>query len=146
MVVRKIKKYPNRRLYDTGASAYIKSKDLRAFLLAGERLSVIDVQTGRDITRSVLFSMLAEEAADEQAAPIFSEAMLSEALRFDDELLAGLAAQYLEKSLKLFIQHRDLFQAQMQNFDLEDPLSTIEKLAAAQDALLQESAAKIAAS
>lgn len=140
MALRKIKKYPNRRLYDTGTSAYIKSGDLRGFLRKGERLNITDVQSGRDITRAVLFSMLAEEAADEHAAAIFSEAMLSEALRFDDELLAGIAAQFLEKSLRLFVEHRALFEAQMRNFELQDPLSTIDKLIAAQAALLHEAA------
>lgn len=143
MTVRKIKKYPNRRLYDTVASAYIKSSDLRTFLCAGERLRVVDAQTGRDITRSVLLTMLAEEASDDEAAPLFSEAMLSEAVRFDDTLLAGLAAQFLEKSLQVFLQHRALFQAQMQNFDLDDPLTTIEQLTAVQKAFLQEAATKL---
>lgn len=138
MLVRKIKKYPNRRLYDTCSSAYIKSSDLRAFLMAGERLCVIDVTTGRDITRSVLLTMLAEEAVDDDAVPIFSEMMLSEAVRFDNVLLSGLAAQFLEKSLGVFLQHHKVFQAQMQNFELEDPLSTIDKLIATQSAFLSE--------
>ncbi|WP_072576797.1 polyhydroxyalkanoate synthesis regulator DNA-binding domain-containing protein [Suttonella ornithocola] len=132
MSVRKIKKYPNRRLYDTVASHYVKSDDIQRLLSEGERVSIVDAQSGRDITRSVLLNILAEEALDETAAPLFSEAMLAEAVRFDDNFLAGILALFLEKSMQMFLKHQHIFQEQMRNFDSEGPLSTIEKLIALQ--------------
>lgn len=137
MNVRKIKKYPNRRLYDTGASKYVKSEDVRDLLAAGEQISVIDSQSGRDITRSVLLSILADEALDADATPIFSEVMLAEAVRFDDDFMAGTLALFLEKTMQMFLQHQNVFRTQMQNFDEEDPFSMIEKLTAIQAEVLE---------
>lgn len=138
MSVRKIKKYPNRRLYDTVDSVYIKNEDVRELLVHGERVSITDSQSGRDITRSVLLNILADEALDTQATPLLSEAMLAEIVRYDDDFLAGVFSRYLENSVQLFLKYRDTFRAQMQNFDAEDPFSTLEKLSAQQAEILEQ--------
>ncbi len=140
MTARQIRKYANRRLYDTGASCYVKNDDLRRLLADGEPFSVVDAKSGRDITRSVLLGILAEDALDEQQTPIFSQAVLAQALQFDDDYLAGLFCRYLEKSMDVFLAHQSVFRQQMRDFDAEDPYSTIEKLAERQSEMLDEMA------
>lgn len=138
MTTREIKKYANRRLYDTGASRYVKNADLVSILKSGESLSVIDAQNGHDITRSVLFSILAELAIDDAHAPVLTQAILAEVVRFDDDYLVGILGRYLETSMQVFLAHKETFRAQMRDFDAEDPFATLEKLIAAQEQVLRE--------
>lgn len=135
MSVREIKKYANRRLYDTGESRYVRSDDLCKILMSGESFNVIDVPSGRDITRSALFSLLAERALNNSATPVLTQAFLAEVARFDDDHLAGILGRYLEKSLQIFLSHCQVFREQMHNFDVEDPYATIERLTEAQKAV-----------
>lgn len=142
MTVREIKKYANRRLYDTGASRYVRSDDLCRLLMAGEKFNVVDAQSGRDITRSALFSILAEKALDDSGMSVLTQALLAEVARFDDAYLAGVLGCYLEKSLQIFLSYREMFREQMRDFDAEDPYTTIERLTDAQAALLDRAATR----
>ena len=72
---RLIKKYPNRRLYDTRESAYITLCDVKILVLSGENFSVIDARSGEDLTRSILLQIIAEE--EEAGVPLFSEKLLA---------------------------------------------------------------------
>ncbi len=143
MAVREIKKYANRRLYDTGASRYVRSDDLCRLLMSGERFNVVDAQSGRDITRSALFSILSERALDDRGTPVLTQALLAEVVRFDDTYLAGVLGRYLEKSLQVFLSRQEVFRKQMEDFDAEDPYATIERLTRAQAALLDRTAQRI---
>lgn len=64
MPVRIIKKYPNRRLYDTAASRYITLRDVRQQVIEGEDLQVVDARNGQDITRSILLMVVAEQQGE----------------------------------------------------------------------------------
>ena len=75
-----IKKYPNRRLYDTMVSSYITLDDVRKLVLAQEEFCVIDARSKDDITRSILLQIILEQ--EEDGEPIFSEQVVSQIIRF----------------------------------------------------------------
>ena len=99
-----IKKYPNRRLYDTEASRYITLADVRELVLTGVRLRVRDANSGDDLTRSVLMQIMLEEEAGGQ--PLFTADMLAQIIRFYGGTMQGLFARYLEESLSMFEQQQ----------------------------------------
>ena len=97
---RVLKKYPNRRLYDTQLSTYITLSDVKAMVMSGERFEVRDAKTGEDLTRSILLQIILEEESG--GLPIFSAAMLSQVIRFYGHSMQGMMGTYLEKNLQTF--------------------------------------------
>ena len=95
-----LKKYPNRRLYDTQLSSYITLADVKAMVLSGERFEVRDAKTGEDLTRSILLQIILEEETG--GVPIFSAPMLSQLIRFYGHAMQGMMGSYLEKNLQTF--------------------------------------------
>ena len=95
-----VKKYPNRRLYDTQLSSYITLTDVKAMVLSGERFEVRDAKTGDDLTRSILLQIILEEETG--GVPIFSAPMLSQIIRFYGHAMQGMMGSYLEKNLQTF--------------------------------------------
>ncbi len=98
--VRVLKKYPNRRLYDTQTSSYITLVDVKAMVLAVEPFVVRDAKTGEDLTRSILLQIILEEESG--GVPIFSTQMLSQLIRFYGHTMQGMMGSYLEKNLQTF--------------------------------------------
>ncbi|MDE2129554.1 MAG: polyhydroxyalkanoate synthesis repressor PhaR [Betaproteobacteria bacterium] len=98
---RVIKKYPNRRLYDTETSAYITLVDVKALVMEGERFVVQDAKTGADLTRSILLQIILEEEAG--GMPMLSTAMLEQLIRFYGNAMQGMMGSYLEKTVQAFI-------------------------------------------
>ena len=109
--VRVLKKYPNRRLYDTQSSSYITLADVKQMVLGMEPFVVRDAKTGDDLTRSILLQIILEEETG--GVPIFSTQMLSQIIRFYGHTMQGLMGSYLEKNLQIFtdIQQRFADQA-----------------------------------
>ena len=97
---RVLKKYPNRRLYDTQLSSYITLADVKRMVLSGERFEVRDAKTAEDLTRSILLQIILEEETG--GVPIFSAAMLSQLIRFYGHAMQGMMGSYLEKNLQTF--------------------------------------------
>ena len=97
---RTLKKYPNRRLYDTRSSSYITLADVKKMVLAGEQFDVRDAKTGEDLTRSILLQIILEEEAG--GAPMFSEAALANLIRFYGHAAQGFMGSYLEKNVQAF--------------------------------------------
>ena len=95
-----LKKYPNRRLYDTQLSSYITLADVKAMVLTGEHFEVRDAKTGDDLTRSILLQIILEEETG--GVPIFSAPMLSQLIRFYGHSMQGMMGSYLEKNLQTF--------------------------------------------
>ncbi|MBC7732591.1 MAG: polyhydroxyalkanoate synthesis repressor PhaR [Bacteriovorax sp.] len=112
-----LKKYPNRRLYDTHLSSYITLADVKAMVLTGEHFEVRDAKTGDDLTRSILLQIILEEETG--GVPIFSAPMLSQLIRFYGHSMQGMMGSYLEKNLQTFTD----IQAQLaeQSKGLYDP-------------------------
>lgn len=113
--IRLIKKYPNRRLYDIETSSYITIQEVKAIVIKGELLKVVDAKTNEDLTRSIFLQILLEEEAG--GLPLFSEAALANMIRFYGHSMQALMGNYLENN----IQHFCNFQKQMT--DQSQPLS-----------------------
>jgi polyhydroxyalkanoate synthesis repressor PhaR len=99
---RVLKKYPNRRLYDTQSSSYITLADVKQMVLAGDGFVVRDAKTGEDLTRSILLQIILEEETG--GVPIFSTQMLSQIIRFYGHAMQGMMGSYLEKNLQTFTE------------------------------------------
>jgi polyhydroxyalkanoate synthesis repressor PhaR len=97
---RVLKKYPNRRLYDTQVSSYITLADVKTMVLNGLAFEVRDAKTGEDLTRSILLQIILEEETG--GVPIFSASMLSQIIRFYGHSMQGMMGSYLEKNLQTF--------------------------------------------
>ena len=107
---RVLKKYPNRRLYETQLSTYITLADVKAMVLSGERFEVRDAKTGEDLTRSILLQIILEEESG--GVPLFSAPMLSQIIRFYGHAMQGLMGTYLEKNLQAFADFQARFAEQ----------------------------------
>ena len=120
-----IKKYPNRRLYDTEISSYITLEDVRRLVLEHEDFCVQDAKSKRDITRSILLQIILER--EEDGEPIFTEPVLKEIIRFYGDSLQGMMTSYLEK-----------WRGQMANVMVADPLAIMRDVAEQNLALWKE--------
>ena len=100
-VARIIKKYPNRRLYDTETSAYITLAEVRRLVMASTHFTVRDAKTNEDLTRSILLQIILEEEAG--GAPMFTEAVLTNIIRFYGDAMQSFMGAYLEKNMQSFM-------------------------------------------
>jgi len=108
--LRLIKKYPNRRLYDTKTSSYITLSDVKELVLAHEGFQVIDAKTGDDLTRSILLQIILEEEAG--GAPMFTSDLLAHMIRFYGNAMQGMMGKYLENNIKAFTDMQQKLQDQ----------------------------------
>jgi polyhydroxyalkanoate synthesis repressor PhaR len=115
-----IKKYPNRRLYDTTASAYITLHDVKKFVLDGVTFEVHDARTNEDLTRSILLQIILEEESG--GVPMFTSDMLSNIIRYYGHAMQGLMGSYLERSIGAFHEAQRKFQEQTQSLGGAAPL------------------------
>ncbi|MGL4767925.1 MAG: polyhydroxyalkanoate synthesis repressor PhaR [Formosimonas sp.] len=95
-----IKKYPNRRLYDTHTSTYITLADVKQMVLGNEVFEVVDVKTNENLTRSILLQIILEEESG--GLPLFSSTVLSQIIRSYGNVMQGMLGSYLEKNLQAF--------------------------------------------
>ena len=109
--IRIIKKYPNRRLYDTEISSYITIEDVRQLILDGESFEVRDAKSGEDLTRSVLLQIISEQEQDGE--PILSTQLLSQIIRFYGDSLQGFMGNYLERSMQMFLEQQGQLRNQL---------------------------------
>jgi polyhydroxyalkanoate synthesis repressor PhaR len=121
-----IKKYPNRRLYDTAVSSYITLEDVKHLVLERANFHVIDARTNTDITRGILLQIISEQ--EEQGNPIFTTEVLAHIIRFYGDTLQGMMGNYLEKSLQAFVDQQHLFREQMRTLIGKNPLAMITEL------------------
>lgn len=107
---RLIKKYPNRRLYDTQSSAYITVVDVKQLVIDNEQFQVVDAKTGEDLTRSVLLQIILEEESG--GLPMFSQTVLAQIIRFYGHAMQGVMGAYLEKNMQAFMDIQEQFTEQ----------------------------------
>lgn len=107
--IRVIKKYPNRRLYDTHTSSYITLADVKELVMGYEEFVVVDAKTNDDLTRSILLQIILEEESG--GVPIFSSELLSHMIRFYGNAMQAMLGKYLENNIKSFVD----FQKQLQD-------------------------------
>ena len=110
--VRLIKKYPNRRLYDTRTSSYITLADVKELVVGREEFQVVDAKTGEDLTRSILLQIILEEEAG--GAPMFTSDLLAHMIRFYGNATQGMMGKYLENNIKAFTEMQGKLQEQAQ--------------------------------
>ena len=103
--IRVIKKYPNRRLYDTATSAYVALTDIKQLVMQNTPIVVRDVKTGDDLTRSILLQIILEEEA--AGKPLLSERMLANVIRFYGHAMQGDMGTYLENSVQAMMDLQD---------------------------------------
>jgi polyhydroxyalkanoate synthesis repressor PhaR len=99
--VRTIKKYPNRRLYDTQTSTYVTLAEIKKLVMAASPVVVLDAKTGEDLTRAILLQIILEE--ESAGVPMFSEAVLSNIIRFYGHSMQGHMGSYLENHVQSFM-------------------------------------------
>ena len=105
--VRTLKKYPNRRLYDTRNSSYITLADVKQMVLGGEDFEVRDAKTGDDLTRSILLQIILEEESG--GVPMFTAQTLSQIIRFYGHAMQGVMGTMLEKNMAAFAELQSQF-------------------------------------
>ena len=118
-----IKKYPNRRLYDTETSTYITLTEVKALVLAYREFVVQDAKTGDDLTRAILLQIILEEESG--GVPMFSQDMLANIIRYYGHSMQGLMGSYLERSIFAFHEAQKRFQEQAQTIYGELPKMTL---------------------
>ena len=111
--LRVIKKYPNRRLYDTETSSYITLAEVKALVMAREPFVVRDAKTNDDLTRSILLQIILEEEAG--GASMFTEDLLANIIRFYGHAMQGFMGAYLEKNVQAFTDVQAKLAEQSQN-------------------------------
>jgi polyhydroxyalkanoate synthesis repressor PhaR len=107
-----IKKYANRRLYNTGTSTYVTLEDLAAMVKAGELFVVFDAKTGEDITRSVLAQIIFEQE-NKEGQSLLPIAFLRQLIRFYGDSMQMLVPRYLEVSIDTLVREQEKFRTQM---------------------------------
>ena len=121
-----IKKYPNRRLYDTEQSRYITLADLQKLAEAGEEFEVKDASSGEDITRMILLQIISEQESG--GNPVFTTDILTRIIRFYGASVQHALTSYLEQSLSLFEQQQKSFQEQVRDAMQNNPVNAMSEL------------------
>ena len=111
---RLIKKYPNRRLYDTQTSTYITLADVKQLVLDHEDFQVIDAKTNEDLSRQILLQIILDEESG--GVPIFTAPVLSQIIRFYGNAMQGIMGSYLEKNIQAFVDIQGRLQEQSKAF------------------------------
>ena len=111
--LRLIKKYPNRRLYDTTDSGYITLVDVKKMILDHVSFKVVDAKSNDDLTRQILLQIILEEESG--GMPMFSSEMLTQLIRFYGHAMQGVMGSYLERNLQSFLQIQGKLQEQAKN-------------------------------
>lgn len=124
--LRIIKKYPNRRLYDTEISSYVTLEDIRQLIVDGEAFEVRDARSGKDLTRAVLLQILAEH--EDIGQPIFSTQLLTTVIRFYGDSLQGIIGNYLERSIQTFSDQQQQLRGTIGSLVGQGPLNLLTQL------------------
>jgi polyhydroxyalkanoate synthesis repressor PhaR len=121
-----IKKYANRRLYDTTESRYIALDDIRQLVMDGAHFRVVDA-SGADITRSILLQIIVEH--EEKGQPMLSTRLLEQIILYYGDTLQSFVGTYLEKSMDAFIRQQQVLQDQMESMLEMAPSSVFRDMA-----------------
>ncbi|MBT8078506.1 MAG: polyhydroxyalkanoate synthesis repressor PhaR [Gammaproteobacteria bacterium] len=122
-----IKKYPNRRLYDTEESRYITLADVKDLVINKIQFVVIDKKSGNDITRTILLQVISEQ--EQHGDPIMSRDFLSQVIRSYGKVVPDFLSNYLEQSLKLFVTQQQNFRGQVKKVVGIDPVGAVADIA-----------------
>ncbi len=124
---RVIKKYANRRLYDSTASRHVTLEDLRGLIVEGHRIKVVDDKTGEDLTRSILLLIIADQEV--AGRPLLSTKVLESLIRFYGNSMQEFMSRYLEQSVANFVEQQQTAQAQIAKLMSGTPFASMSDLA-----------------
>ena len=122
----KLKKYPNRRLYDMTDSKYVTVDDVRRMIIKGESISVIDSKDESDLTRSVLLQILAEQEQS-GTGTVLTNRTIEQLIRFYDDRFGRVASRYIEEAISAFLEHQDLYRDRMRQLNALNPLNLMKQ-------------------
>ena len=122
-----IKKYPNRRLYDTAQSQYVNMDYIKALVKARTEFNVVDSKSGEDVTKTILLQIISESETNEQQS-ILTNKLLMQLIRFYDSDMQVFLREYLEQSLVNFMEQQDQLQGMMRNMVDTSPLGLFSKM------------------
>lgn len=125
--IRVIKKYPNRRLYDTQISSYITLHDIKELVMSYSDFKVIDAKSKEDLTRCTLMQIIAEEETCGQ--PILTSEILKEFVRFYGDSMQAMMSRFLEHSIKLFMERRAGLKSPLNTILGANPVSLMQNIA-----------------
>ncbi|WP_151670821.1 polyhydroxyalkanoate synthesis repressor PhaR [Nitrincola schmidtii] len=127
--MRILRKYTNRRLYDTSRSCYVTLEDVKELVLNSEPFQVLDSKSGQDLTRNILMQIISEQEGDGHGT-LLTNQVLQQLIRFYGDSMQGMMSQYLEQSIGAFLEHQDLIRDQMQNMiGAANPLTMMNRIA-----------------
>ncbi|MGA2187242.1 MAG: polyhydroxyalkanoate synthesis repressor PhaR [Steroidobacteraceae bacterium] len=132
---RLIRKYSNRRLYDTSGSRHVTLDDLRQLVVAGEKIKVVDDKSGDDLTRSVLLQIIAEQ--EQFGSPVLGSDLLEMIIRFYGGPMQALLSRYLEQAFTAMLRQQEAMQSEMAKA-LQAPLAPLTELARRNMALWEQ--------
>lgn len=125
--MRIIKKYPNRRMYDTSQSKYVNLEFIRVLINERHDFTIVDSKTEADITKSILLQIISEsEASGEQS--LLTDVLLKQLIRFYDSDMEVFVRQYLEQSIVQFIEQQDKVQGMMNNMVNNSPIALFSQM------------------
>ncbi len=119
-----IKRYPNRRLYDTDVKSYITLSTIRDYIKAYQQFQIVDSKSGKDLTRQVLLQVLTEVESEGHAS-VLTNKMLEEIVRFYDTNMSSVLGQHIEQSILAFIEHQRHWQDEVTKFNALNPANAI---------------------
>jgi polyhydroxyalkanoate synthesis repressor PhaR len=123
MTQRTIRKYANRRLYDSQESRHLTLDEVRQLVVDGEHIRVEDAKTGEDLTRSILLQIIVER--EEAGEPLLSAPLLEHLIRFYGGEMQGFLASYLERSVEAFASRHEALREQFVRFVSENPMTEL---------------------
>ncbi len=122
---RLIRKYSNRRLYDTGGSRHVTLDDLRQLIVAGEKIKVVDDKSGEDLTRSVLLQIISEQ--EQFGSPVLGSELLEMIIRFYGRPIQALLSGCLEQAFTTMLRQQETMQSEMAKA-LQTPFAPLTEL------------------
>jgi polyhydroxyalkanoate synthesis repressor PhaR len=123
---RLIRKYTNRRLYDTSGSRHVTLDDLRQLIVAGEKIKVVDDKSGEDLTRSVLLQIISEQ--EQFGSPVLGAELLEMIIRFYGGPMQALLSRYLEQAFVTMLKQQEAMQLEMAKA-LQTPFAPLSEFA-----------------
>jgi polyhydroxyalkanoate synthesis repressor PhaR len=118
-----IRKYPNRRLYDTARKRFVNLGDVHRMLLEGETIRVVEAESGEDVTRAVLLQIIVERETG--AERLLSNELLESIVRFYGGMMQEMMARYLDESVNFFVRRQREWPASVQQFVENNPMTAL---------------------
>jgi polyhydroxyalkanoate synthesis repressor PhaR len=122
-----IKKYPNRRLYDTSKSQYVNLDAIKELVMSHKEFEVVDSKTGENLTKSILLQIITEQESNDQQS-VLTQTVLKQLIRFYDSNMQTFMRQYLEQSIAMFLERQDAIQSAMSGLIDNSPLGAFNKI------------------